>query len=85
VKLCIAPPGGPTLRRGHNTAERYYQNLMYVGLRTSDTLHKTACWTGPGLCIMLEVNFRERCLCELRRIPIPRTRVNKGKIKGRGC
>jgi hypothetical protein len=24
-------------------------------------------------------NFRERALCEVRRIPIPRNRVNKGK------
>jgi hypothetical protein len=30
-------------------------------------------------------NFAELCLCELRRIPIPRTRVNKGKNTGRGC
>jgi len=43
---------------------------MYFGLRTSDTLHKKLCCMGPGLC-------------ELPRIPIPRTPVNKGKEKGR--
>jgi hypothetical protein len=27
-------------RRGHNTAGRYYQSLMYIELGTSDVLHK---------------------------------------------
>jgi hypothetical protein len=36
--------------RGHNTACRYYRSLMYIGLRTYDTLHKKARWIGPGLC-----------------------------------
>jgi hypothetical protein len=31
------------------------------------------------------LNFGELRQCELRRIPIPRTWVNKGKEKGRGC
>jgi hypothetical protein len=30
--------------------EGYYLFLMYVGLRTSDTLHKKPCRIGPGLC-----------------------------------
>ena len=30
----------------------------------------------------LQANFAERTLCEVRRIPIARTRVNKGKRKG---
>jgi hypothetical protein len=30
---------------------------MYNRLGTSDTLHKTICCIGPGLCIMPEVNF----------------------------
>jgi hypothetical protein len=51
-------------RRGHNTAGRYYRSLMYIGLRTSDALHKKICGIGPGLG-------------ELRRIPLPRTLVNK--------
>jgi hypothetical protein len=38
---------------------RYYRSLMYIGLRTSDSLHKKLCRIGPGLCITLEVNFRE--------------------------
>jgi hypothetical protein len=53
--------------RGHNTG-RYYRSLMYIGLRTSDALHKTICCIGPGLRIMLEVNFREFPQCELRLI-----------------
>jgi hypothetical protein len=55
--------------RGHNTGE-YYQCLMYVGLRTLGSLHKNSC-IGPGLC-------------ELPRITLPRTSVNKGKRKGQG-
>jgi hypothetical protein len=35
--------------------------------------------------MMLEGNFRELRVCELRRIPIPRTRVNKDKKKGQSC
>jgi hypothetical protein len=31
-----------------------------------DTLHKTIRCIGPGLCIMLEVNFRESDLCQVR-------------------
>ena len=27
----------------------YYLNLMYGGLRTSDTIHKKSCRTGPGI------------------------------------
>jgi hypothetical protein len=49
--------------RGHNTAERYYQSLMYIGPRTSDALHKAICCIGPGLC-------------ELRRIPKRRSSQN---------
>src|SRR5215217_4746397 len=37
-------------RRGHNTSERYYRSLMYTRLGPSDTLHKTTCCIGPGLC-----------------------------------
>jgi hypothetical protein len=48
---------------------------MYGRLGTSDTLHKTICCIGPGLCNMLEVNFREFSKGEVRRIPLPRTRV----------
>src|SRR5215213_11710960 len=56
--------------KGHNTGG-YYQCLMYVGLRTFDTLHKNPRRIGTGLRIMLGH--------ELRRIPLPRTPVNKGK------
>jgi hypothetical protein len=56
----------------------YCQCLMYGGLCSLDTLHKITCWIGPGLCIMLGGNFREFFTCEVRRITIPRTRVNKG-------
>jgi hypothetical protein len=41
----------PYPRRGHNTSERYYRSLMYAGLCTPGTLHKTICCIGPGLCI----------------------------------
>jgi hypothetical protein len=40
------PEGLP--RRRHNTSERYYRNLMYIELRTSDTLHKKPCGIGTG-------------------------------------
>src|SRR5215212_7065761 len=53
--------------KGHNTGG-YYQCLMYVGLRTFDTLHKNPRRIGTGLRIMLGH--------ELRRITIPRTPVN---------
>src|SRR5215217_6532067 len=33
-----------------NTCPRYYQSLMYVELRISETLHKKPCRVGPGLC-----------------------------------
>jgi len=52
---------------------RYYQFLMYAGLCTLDTVHKNICNIGPGLCIMLEVNFREIPECELRLIELLRT------------
>jgi hypothetical protein len=41
----------------HNTSERYYRNLMYIGLRISDTLQKKACRIGPGLCAPSEKSF----------------------------
>jgi hypothetical protein len=31
-------------------SERYYRSLMYIGLRTSDTLHKKPYRIGSGLC-----------------------------------
>ncbi len=34
---------------------------------------------------MWGANFREFVTGEVRRIPLPRTRVNKGNKKGRGC
>src|SRR5215204_4512118 len=37
--------------------------------------------TGVRLCRMLDINFREFYKGELRRIPIPRTWVHKGKSK----
>jgi len=49
--------------RDHNTGGDY-ESLMYAGLRTSKTLHKKLCRIGLGLC-------------ELRRIPLPRTSVNR--------
>ena len=36
--------------RGRNRAARYYQSLMYIGLRTCDKLHKKPCRIGSGLC-----------------------------------
>ena len=36
-------------RKGHDT-NRYYQGLMYSGLRAADTLHKKPCRIGLGLC-----------------------------------
>jgi hypothetical protein len=35
---------------GHNTSCGYYRSLMYIGLRTTDTLHKKFCHLGPRLC-----------------------------------
>jgi hypothetical protein len=32
---------------------------MYAELWTLDALHKIICCVGPGLCIMLDVNFGE--------------------------
>ena len=47
-------------------------------------VHKNILSIGRGLRIMLDVNFRELGKGEVRRIHIPRTRVNKGnKRKGR--
>src|SRR5215218_10764912 len=48
---------GPTLS-GHNTAARYYQSLMYDGLRTPEALHKKSCRIRPGLC-SLHLYFAE--------------------------
>jgi len=39
---------------------------MYVGLRTSDSLHKKIRCIGPELCTILQVNFRESMLGEVR-------------------
>ena len=38
--------------RARNTVG-YYLCLMYIGLRTSDTLHKNPCCIGPGLRLLL--------------------------------
>ena len=54
--------------RGHNTC-RYYQCLMYVGLRTFGSLHKKTCRIGPGLCGTSENSSS-------------RTFVNRGLKKG---
>jgi hypothetical protein len=35
---------------GHNTSGGYYLILMYIGLRTPDTLHKKPWRIGSGLC-----------------------------------
>jgi hypothetical protein len=73
--------------RGNNTFCRYYPCLMYIW-HTPLCLYIRTC-IGPGLCIMLDVNFSELCLGEVRRIHLPRTPVNKGKKEGRcilvGC
>jgi hypothetical protein len=54
---------------------------MYARLCTLDTIHKKNCNIGPGLCRTSEnsvyANFGECPECELRRISIPRTSVNK--------
>ena len=39
---------------------------MYIRYFTSDTLHKKSCRIGLELRIMLEANFRELWLCEVR-------------------
>ena len=66
----------------HPDLERY---LMYAGLWTFDTLHKTICCIRAGLRILLEVTFREFYKGEVRRIPILGSWVNKGMKKGRGA
>src|SRR5215204_4625292 len=45
-----------------------------------DTLHKTTCCIGPGLCIMLEVNFVELRECEVRLSPAPRYASGKALV-----
>ena len=52
---------------------------MYIGLRTSDTLHKKPRRIGPGLCVTSEkapkAKFAERPECEvLVHSPFPRRR-----------
>jgi hypothetical protein len=59
----------PTLT---HTPQRYCQCLTYVGLGTFDTLHKKPCRIGPGLCSILQVDFRENLFYEV---------LNKGKNK----
>jgi hypothetical protein len=59
------PVRKPYPRRAHNTAGTYYQNLMYVGLRTSDTLRKK-----PAA--------QERGYVELPRMRLLSSWVNKG-------
>jgi hypothetical protein len=44
--------------------QAYYQCLMYAGLQTLDTLHKTICCIGPGLWVMLEGNCGDFRLAE---------------------
>ena len=39
---------GLGVRGSHNTYLRYYQSLMYIGLPTSDTLHKKPWRIGSG-------------------------------------
>jgi hypothetical protein len=51
-------------RKGHNTSNRYYRVLMYIGLCTSDTLHKKPCRIR-----LVHANFRERRKGEVRRTP----------------
>ena len=41
-------PGRLGLQGNPNTYLRCYQYLMYIGLRTSDTLHKKFCRIGLG-------------------------------------
>jgi hypothetical protein len=38
----------------------HYWTLMYIGLPTSDTLHKKPCRIGPGIMTILQPDFRER-------------------------
>jgi hypothetical protein len=42
--------------------------VMYAGLCSLDTLHKTIRCIGPRLYIMLEVNFQEILKVDVRRI-----------------
>jgi hypothetical protein len=48
----------------HDTFSAYYHNLMYAGLRTSDTLRKKPCRIGPGLCeTSMRRHFLSRPTC----------------------
>src|ERR671910_2378055 len=58
LSICRSFELGP--RGSSNTCRRYYLSLMYVGLRTSNALHKTMC------CI----NW---CHADRPRIPLKRT------------
>jgi hypothetical protein len=48
--MALPRSGRLGLQGNPNTYLRCYQYLMYIGLRTSDTLHKKFCRTGLGLC-----------------------------------
>jgi hypothetical protein len=39
----VALPRSDGPGKGRNTCGRYHRSLMYIGLRTSDTLHKKPC------------------------------------------
>jgi hypothetical protein len=77
---CCPGPTGSACRATIILTREIYQCLMYIGLGTSDTLHKNPGRIGPGISTILQPVFRECPKGEVRRITIPRTRVNKGGL-----
>jgi hypothetical protein len=70
-----------------SASDGYYKEVGGVRIIPEGSLPQPGMLTevGPGPCKVLSPNFRELRNGEVRRMPIPRTRVNKGKREGRGC
>jgi hypothetical protein len=52
---------------------------VFGPVRSHTPLRRVSGRIGPWLCTILQANFRESLKDEVRRIPLPRSRVNKGE------
>src|SRR5215208_539410 len=64
---------------GQGTLDGYYEGIgedqiMSEGSRSEPGKLRSS---GPGLCVILDADFREHLTGEVRRIPLLRTSVNK--------